>query len=186
MLFQKKSVSITLIHGFSFGANIINNAYICIKIDIYMNSPLNNLTAYRVVLGSGSPRRRELLGLLDIDFTVDTSHPVDEIVPDGMSPEMVPEYLSQLKADAFTLLPGDDRLVITADTVVILDGEVLGKPHGEEDAMGMLRKLSGNIQTVVTGVTVRTAERSMSLSATSTVEFATLTDEEIGERKSGV
>ena len=180
MLFQKKSVSITLIHGFSFGANIINNAYICIKIDIYMNSPLNNLTAYRVVLGSGSPRRRELLGLLDIDFTVDTSHPVDEIVPDGMSPEMVPEYLSQLKADAFTLLPGDDRLVITADTVVILDGEVLGKPHGEEDAMGMLRKLSGNIQTVVTGVTVRTAERSMSLSATSTVEFATLTDEEIG------
>lgn len=180
MLFQKKSVSITLIHGFSFGANIINNAYICIKIDIYMNSPLNNLTVYRVVLGSGSPRRRELLGLLDIDFTVDTSHPVDEIVPDGMSPEMVPEYLSQLKADAFTLLPGDDRLVITADTVVILDGEVLGKPHGEEDAMGMLRKLSGNIQTVVTGVTVRTAERSMSLSATSTVEFATLTDEEIG------
>ena len=120
MLFQKKSVSITLIHGFSFGANIINNAYICIKIDIYMNSPLNNLTAYRVVLGSGSPRRRELLGLLDIDFTVDTSHPVDEIVPDGMSPEMVPEYLSQLKADAFTLLPGDDRLVITADTVVFL------------------------------------------------------------------
>ena len=180
MLFQKKSVSITLIHGFSFGANIINNAYICIKIDIYMNSPLNNLTAYRVVLGSGSPRRRELLGLLDIDFTVDTSHPVDEIVPDGMSPEMVPEYLSQLKADAFTLLPGDDRLVITADTVVILDGEVLGKPHGEEDAMGMLRKLSGNIQTVVTGVTVRTAERSMSLSATSTVEFARLTDEERG------
>ena len=149
------------------------------KIDKNMFHPLENLDKLSVVLASGSPRRRELLGLLDLNFTVDTSHAVDERVPDGLAAPEVPVYLSRLKADAFPLAESDSRLVITADTVVILDGEVLGKPRDEEDARAMLRRLSGRVQTVVTGVTVRTSERCETFSAESKVEFAELTDDEI-------
>lgn len=144
-----------------------------------MFHPLENLDKFCVVLASGSPRRKELLGLLDLSFTVDTSHSVDEKVPDGMPARDVPGYLSRLKADAFPLSEADGRLVITADTVVILDGEVLGKPCDEEDAKAMLRRLSGRVQTVVTGVTVRTSERCESFCAESKVEFAELADAEI-------
>lgn len=144
-----------------------------------MFHPLENLDARDVVLASGSPRRRELLGLLDIKFRVDTSHPVDETVPDGLPAHEVPVYLSRLKADAYPLGETDNRLVITADTVVVLDGKVLGKPADEIEAAGMLRALSGNVQTVVTGVTVRTTGRSETFSAVSKVEFATLSDDEI-------
>lgn len=144
-----------------------------------MFHPLENLDKFCVVLASGSPRRKELLGLLDLSFTVDTSHSVDEKVPEGMPARDVPDYLSRLKADAFPLSEADGRLVITADTVVILDGEVLGKPRDEEDAKAMLRRLSGRVQTVVTGVTVRTSERCETFSAESKVEFAELADAEI-------
>lgn len=144
-----------------------------------MFHPLENLDAYRVVLASGSPRRRELLGLLDIKFTVDTSHPVDERVPDGLSAAEVPVYLSRLKADAYPLVGQDDRLVITADTVVILDGEVLGKPADRAGAVEMLKALSGRVHMVVTGVTVRTSGRSVTFSAGSRVELGILTDDEI-------
>jgi len=144
-----------------------------------MFHPLENLDARDVVLASGSPRRRELLGLLDIEFRVDTSHPVDETVPDGLPAHEVPVYLSRLKADAYPLDETDNRLVITADTVVVLDGKVLGKPADEIEAAEMLRALSGNVQTVVTGVTVRTSGRSETFSAVSKVEFANLSDDEI-------
>ncbi|MDE6393891.1 MAG: Maf family nucleotide pyrophosphatase [Duncaniella sp.] len=144
-----------------------------------MFHPLENIDRYRVILASGSPRRRELLGLLDIDFTVDTSHPVDETVPEGMPVHDVPAYLSQLKAGAYPLGDNDDRLVITADTVVILDGDVLGKPADEADAVAMLERLSGREQTVMTGVTIRTCDRAVTFSATSHVEFAELSRDEI-------
>ncbi|MDE5693333.1 MAG: Maf family nucleotide pyrophosphatase [Duncaniella sp.] len=144
-----------------------------------MFHPLENLDKFCVVLASGSPRRKELLGLLDLSFTVDTSHSVDEKVPQGMPARDVPGYLSRLKADAFPFSEADGRLVITADTVVILDGEVLGKPRDEEDAKAMLRRLSGRVQTVVTGVTVRTSERCETFCAESKVEFAELADAEI-------
>ena len=144
-----------------------------------MFHPLENIDRYRIVLASGSPRRHELLGLLDVDFEVDTSHPVDETVPEGMDACEVPVYLSQLKAGAYPLSDDDDRLVITADTVVILDGDVLGKPADEAEAIAMLGRLSGREQTVVTGVTVRTCDRTLTFSATSHVEFATLSHDEI-------
>ncbi|MCM1051769.1 MAG: Maf family nucleotide pyrophosphatase [Paenibacillus sp.] len=144
-----------------------------------MFHPLENLNKYKVILASGSPRRRELLGLLDIEFTVDTSYPVDESVPAGTEARDVPVYLSCLKADAYPLAPDDNRLVITADTVVILDGDVLGKPADEAEAMAMLRRLAGREQTVVTGVTLRTSMRSVTFSATSRVEFGELSDDEI-------
>lgn len=144
-----------------------------------MFHPLANLDKYRVILASGSPRRRELLGLLDIPFSVDTAHPVDETVTPDMLPEKVPAYLSRLKAYAYPLKAGDDRLVITADTVVILDGDVLGKPCDEEDAVAMLHRLAEREQIVVTGVTVRTCERAETFSAVSRVDFAHLSDAEI-------
>lgn len=144
-----------------------------------MFHPLANLDRYDVVLASGSPRRRELLAMLDIQFTVDTSHSVDETVPDGMAPEEIPAYLSQLKAAAYPLEGGSDKLVITADTVVILDGTVLGKPASLCEATDMLAMLQGRTQQVVTGVTIRTATDSLTFSATSEVDFGTLTPEEI-------
>lgn len=144
-----------------------------------MFHPLANLDRYDVVLASGSPRRRELLAMLDIQFTVDTSHSVDETVPDGMAPEEIPAYLSQLKAAAYPLEDGSDKLVITADTVVILDGAMLGKPASLCEATDMLAMLQGRTQQVVTGVTIRTATDSVTFSATSEVDFGTLTPEEI-------
>lgn len=141
--------------------------------------PLDNLRGYDVILASGSPRRRELLAMLDVDFRVDTSHSVDETVPEGLPVEEVAPYLSRLKAMAYPLSEGDGKLVITADTVVIIDGKVLGKPVDEADARSMLMELQGRTQKVVTGVTVRTAEDMTTFSAESEVEFAPLTEEEI-------
>lgn len=144
-----------------------------------MFHPLDNLSGYEVILASGSPRRRELLEMLDVDFRVDTSHPVDEIVPDGTPAEEVPVYLSRLKASAYPLAPGEKKVVITADTVVILDGKVLGKPVDEADACRMITLMQGRKQKVVTGVTVRTPDCCRTFSAESVVEFAPLTADEI-------
>ena len=144
-----------------------------------MFHPLDNLSGYEVILASGSPRRRELLEMLDVDFRVDTSHPVDEIVPDGTPAEEVPVYLSRLKASAYPLAPGEKKVVITADTVVILDGKVLGKPVDEADACRMITLMQGREQRVVTGVTVRTPDCCRTFSAESVVEFAPLTADEI-------
>lgn len=144
-----------------------------------MCQPLENINKYDVILASGSPRRRELLGMLDVKFRVDTSHSVDETVPEGVSSVDVAPFLSQLKASAYPLQDGDGKLVITADTVVIIDDEVLGKPKDEADACMMLEKLQGRVQTVVTGVTVRTYNKSVTFRAESKVEFAELTREEI-------
>lgn len=144
-----------------------------------MFHPLANLDKYKVILASGSPRRKELLTLLDHPFTVDTSHPVDETVSPDIPAEKVPAYLSRLKAYAFPLSESDDRLVITADTIVILDGDVLGKPHDREDAIAMLHRLGEREQIVVTGVTIRTSDRCETFTATSRVEFAHLSDREI-------
>ena len=144
-----------------------------------MFHPLDNLSGYEVILASGSPRRRELLEMLDVNFRVDTSHPVDEIVPDGTPAEEVPVYLSRLKASAYPLAPGEKKVVITADTVVIFDGKVLGKPVDEADACRMITLMQGREQKVVTGVTVRTPDCCQTFAAESVVEFAPLTADEI-------
>lgn len=144
-----------------------------------MFHPLENLRNHDVILASGSPRRRELLSMLDVDFRVDTSHSVDETVPEGLPAEETAPYLSRLKAEAYPLTEDDGKLVITADTVVIIDGKVLGKPADEAEACVMLSQLQGRTQKVITGVTVRTADSMTTFSAESEVEFAPLTDEEI-------
>ncbi len=133
----------------------------------------------RVILASNSPRRRELLAMIISEYIVDVPQEVDETYSDSLPAEQVPEYLSRKKSEAYdgALLPGD--VVITADTVVIVDGEILGKPHDFADAKTMLQRLSGRTHSVVTGVTLRDARHSESFSSLTTVSFAKLSDDEI-------
>lgn len=142
---------------------------------------LDNLSGYRIKLASASPRRRELLGMLGMDFSVSRGLDIDESYPDDIEAEDVACYISQKKAEAHRLSMSADELIITADTVVINNGEVLGKPSDEENAKEMLRTLSGHIHKVVTGVTLVTASRQVSFSVVTEVEFAELADEEINE-----
>ena len=134
---------------------------------------------YKVLLASKSPRRREILNLLKIPFTVVTIEGIDESYPRDMDPDKVSEYISNKKADEYIKRINDDELVITADTVVICDGKILGKPKGEEDAIKMLQFLSGKTHKVTTGVTVITKEKKVSFSSETYVTFADLTEDEI-------
>ena len=108
----------------------------------------------KIILASNSPRRKELLAGLGFDYEVRTLQGLDESYPEGLSMEEIPQYISRKKAAAYTLNP--DELLITADTIVYLDGEVLGKQADEAEAKQMLRKLSGKTHQVVTGVTLKT------------------------------
>ena len=108
----------------------------------------------KIILASNSPRRKELLAGLGLDYEVRTLQGLDESYPEGLSMEEIPQYISRKKAAAYTLNP--EELLITADTIVYLDGEVLGKPADEAEAKQMLRKLSGKTHQVVTGVTLKT------------------------------
>lgn len=145
-----------------------------------MEVPLQNLDRYHVVLASGSPRRRELLGMLGVVFEV-CSVDVDETYPPHLEAEQVAPYLSELKARHYCscmMQPG--QLVITADTVVIAQGQVLGKPHSPEEARRMLHLLSGRTHQVMTGVSVATSEGFRhTFKATTQVTFAELSNEEI-------
>lgn len=132
------------------------------------------------ILASGSPRRRELMAMLDVDFVVDTSRPVDEVVPEGMAAEDVPAYLSRLKASPYLSHLQPDEVLVTADTVVILHGEVIGKPKDADDARRILTRLAGNVHKVITGVSVGRPDGSLETFAETTeVEFDTLTPAEI-------
>lgn len=144
-----------------------------------MEAPLQNLSKYKILLASNSPRRRELLGELGVRYEVCAIDGIDESYPEDTPAEDVALLVSQKKAAAYRQLITSNQLVITADTVVICGEKVLGKPHSEEEAVEMLHALSGVTHKVVTGVTVTTAERSVSFKAVTDVEFAELTDDEI-------
>ncbi len=133
---------------------------------------------YKLILASASPRRHQLLCEAGFKFEVKLKH-IEEIWPQEMPAEQVPEYLAGLKAAAFTgeLNPGE--LLITADTVVCLDNVILGKPRGREEAIDMLNRLSGRKHTVVIGVCLTTVERQQSFSAYTDVYFKELSEEEI-------
>ncbi len=137
-----------------------------------------DLTQYKIVLGSGSPRRRELIEHLKVPYSIRVSD-VDEIIPVGMNPQDVPVYLSELKSNHLAKAMGDDELIITADTIVIVDDEILGKPVDREDGYGMIKKMSGRTHQVVTGITIRTADEKISASDLSEVTFLSVSDEEI-------
>ncbi len=132
-----------------------------------------------IILASASPRRHELLKMIAPEFTVARGKDVEETYPADMAPELVPGYLSQLKASAYKDDLNDNDLLITADTVVILDGCILGKPADRDDAVAMLTAMQGHIHTVVTGVTITTTKHSRTFSQHTLVEFDTLSQAEI-------
>ena len=131
----------------------------------------------RILLASNSPRRRELLSGLGVDYQVRLLPDIDESFPSHLSAEEIPQHISRNKADAYAV--EEDELLITADTIVYCKGEVLGKPVDEADACRMLRQLSGCSHQVVTGVTLKTREQVRTFSCTTQVTFAELSDEEI-------
>ena len=141
--------------------------------------PLQNLNNYKILLASASPRRRELLSQIYPDFEIAPSIEVDEVYPSSMPAVDVAPHLSQLKANAYKSLITDNQLIITADTVVINNNVVLGKPSSKSDAIEMLELLSGKRHNVITGVTITTASRQTTFSANTEVEFSTLDRNEI-------
>ena len=140
---------------------------------------LSHLNKYHIILASASPRRRQLLSGLGIDFEVRTLAGIDESYPDHLQGEAIAAYISKAKAEAYraTLAPND--LVITADTIVSVDGNVLGKPANEAGAHQMLQLLSSRTHEVVTGVTLMTKSQQQTFTATTSVTFAPLTEAEI-------
>ena len=134
---------------------------------------------YKIVLASNSPRRRELLAGLGIDFTVRVIGGIDESWPKELKGEDIPLYISREKSAPYKSQIAPDELVITADTIVYVDGEVLGKPADKADAVRMLRLISGRWHEVITGVTLMTADRERSFAVTTRVKFCNLTEEEI-------
>ena len=130
-----------------------------------------------IILASQSPRRQELLKLITNDFEIKVSN-VDETLPSGISPKDAVLYLSKIKAEPFK---SENDIVIGADTVVALDGKILGKPKNDENAREMLKFLSGKAHSVFTGVTLIKGDITRSFSVETKVKFFDLTDEEIDE-----
>ncbi len=139
----------------------------------------DRLKNYRLILASASPRRRELLADCDIDFELAEKFECEECYPADLETDKVAEYLSQLKSNAYPHALGECDILLTADTVVILGDKILGKPHSAEEAREMIASLSDATHKVITGVTLRTAERTVSFSAESLVSFRKLDAEEI-------
>lgn len=131
----------------------------------------------KIILASASPRRKELLAGLDLDFKVKVIKGVSESYPESLRAEEVPQYISREKAAAYQV--ADDELLLTADTVVVVDNTILGKPHDADDARRMLRLISGRTHQVVTGVTLTTAKAQKTFGVTTDVTFRQLTDDEI-------
>lgn len=140
---------------------------------------LDNLKKYRVILASNSPRRKELLAGLGVDYEVRTLQGVDETYPETLQGGDIPLYIAKEKADAYKYLMGEDELMITADTIVWLENRVLGKPAGREEAIQMIRSLSGRTHRVYTGVALTTAKWQKAFSVSTEVTFDVLSEEEI-------
>jgi len=134
---------------------------------------------YKIILASNSPRRKELLAGIDVDFEVRIIADIDESYPEGLPTREIAEYIALKKAAAYRQTMTADELVITADTVVILGNEVMGKPKDEADACRMLRELSGQTHQVITGVALTTQQQQRHFSVETDVTFKELTDEEI-------
>jgi septum formation protein len=141
---------------------------------------LDNLQKYHIILASNSPRRKDLLSRLGIQFKTRTLLGIDESYPSELEGEAIVNFIAGVKADAYadTMLP--DELIITADTIVLTpDGTVMGKPKTAEEAQMMLRKLSGMTHKVMTGFVVQTSKKRVAVSVVTKVTFAPLSEEEI-------
>ena len=140
---------------------------------------LENLKKYKIVLASNSPRRRNLLSGLDIDFEVRVISDIDESYPDSIDSMEIPLYIARSKAEAYKPTMADDELLITADTIVWTFDGVMGKPANREEAYAMLHALSDHVHQVITGVCIMTKDKNVGFSVESAVCFAKLGDEEI-------
>ena len=140
---------------------------------------LENLSKYKIILGSNSPRRKELLSGLDIKFNVNVIPGLEENYPETLDPQEIPVFLSKQKAEAYLSSLDNTMLLITADTIVWNGNAVIGKPKNRAEAIQMLRSLSGHEHHVVTGVCLTTTKKQLTFSVISSVRFASLNDEEI-------
>lgn len=143
---------------------------------------LTNLQHYRIVLGSNSPRRKELLAGLDLKFEVEVIPGIDESYPDDLTADEIPAYIARKKAEAYLEKMTDNELLITADTIVVTYGQpdrILGKPADREEAIEMLCHLSDHVHEVITGVCLTTKQKTVSFSVSSAVAFSNLEKDDI-------
>ena len=138
-----------------------------------------DLKGKKIILGSASPRRRELLSGLDIEFEVDTENGVRENFREIKAVREIPSMMSEGKSYGFHRPLGENEILITADTVVICDGRVFGKPADREEAVSMLKTLAGKPHEVITAVTIRSCSEKDTFSDRATVRFGDLSEDEI-------
>jgi len=149
------------------------------KSTLLMDLLHQQLSQYHLILASASPRRISLLKELNLTFDC-IPLDVDEVFPSGLDDHEVAKFLAKLKADAFPIEKLTPRsILITADTIVCLNDEVIGKPEDREHAIEMLRKLSGQMHKVITGVCLRSHDKESIFSNETDVYFSSLNDEEI-------
>lgn len=138
---------------------------------------MDNIKKYNILLASNSPRRQELLSQMDVQFSVVTKQGIDESYPNTLNASEVAEFLAKKKAAAYLPDLKDNDLLITADTVVVLDNRILGKPHSSEEAEEMISSLVGRSHKVLTGVALTSASKQVSFTATTTVSMNPLSKE---------
>ncbi|MDD6817382.1 MAG: Maf-like protein [Prevotellaceae bacterium] len=134
---------------------------------------------YKVILASNSPRRRELLAGLGLQFEVRVLADIDENYPPTLPATQIAKYIAHKKAEANRVIMAENEMIITADTIVVVDDMVMGKPADDADAIRMLSTLSGKTHKVITGVCITTLNKQTVFDVTTGVTFKTLTDEEI-------
>jgi septum formation protein len=140
---------------------------------------LEKIKGYKLILATQSPRRHFLMKEAGFNFEIKVPHGIEEVYPDALSETEIPKYLAELKASWFNNRLAENEIVITADTIVVLDNKVLGKPTSYDDAIQMLQSLSGRPHDVVTGVCLLSKNKKYSFSAFTKVWFRNLTNEEI-------
>lgn len=140
---------------------------------------LPNLKQYKIVLCSNSPRRKELLKGLGLNFQTRIIDGIDESYDKSLPGEDIAKMISEKKAESYKAAMSSDELIITADTIVYVDGEVLGKPQNKIDAARMLKMISGKCHDVITGVCLLTSNKRISFSVKTKVSFAQIADDEI-------
>ena len=140
---------------------------------------IENLKNYKIFLASQSPRRKELLTQLRIPFNIVNIRGIDETYPTDIETDDIPEYLAIRKAEVYSRNFHSNEMIITADTLVILNDKVLGKPQNHEEAIKMLEELSGKIHKVITGVCITTKYKRVSFSSTTEVKFTKMSKSDI-------
>jgi len=135
------------------------------------------INKYKIILASNSPRRRELLAGLDVEFEIKVIKGISESYPEDLPTEKIAEYIACEKTDTYAVK--GNELLITADTIVVVGDSILGKPHNAEEAHAMLSMLSGKTHKVITGVCLKTAEKQKAFSVTTEVTFKQLETSEI-------